>query len=89
MDNPKKTAVIIGGSGSLGEHIARKFADKGYSLLLTGRKIEKLNIVSDNIQIDYPDIIIEKVHLLKQQISRPKACTIAELQHLSMLMEII
>lgn len=62
MNNQKKIAIIIGGSGSLGESIARQFASQDYNLLLTGRNLEKLDTVSQNIQMNYPNISVENIY---------------------------
>ena len=38
----KKTALITGATSGIGEACARKFAEGGYNLIITGRNAEKL-----------------------------------------------
>ena len=39
----KKTALITGATSGIGEACARKFAEGGYRLILTGRNGKKLD----------------------------------------------
>lgn len=47
-----KTIIITGAGSGLGKALARLFSQKGYHLLLTGRTIEKLTSVRDEIRAD-------------------------------------
>src|ERR1035438_10307522 len=58
MENNKKYALILGGTGSLGKSVAIKFLDKDYNIVITGRDIEKLKSVSSELQIKYKNNIV-------------------------------
>lgn len=45
MNMEKKTVMITGATSGIGEACARKFAQGGYNLILTGRNSERLNAV--------------------------------------------
>ena len=45
-----KNCLITGSTGGLGEEIAREFAKNGCNLFLTGRNIEKLNSLKDELE---------------------------------------
>lgn len=62
MKKQNKFAIIIGGSGSLGQAVVKKFASMEYNILMTGRNFEKLKIVSSDIQLQYPNIIIKYIY---------------------------
>ncbi|WP_144553029.1 SDR family oxidoreductase [Bacillus sp. X1(2014)] len=47
-----KTIIITGAGSGLGKELAHLFSQKGYQLLLTGRTIEKLTSVRDEIIAD-------------------------------------
>ena len=45
-----KNCLITGSTGGLGKEIAREFAKNGCNLFLTGRNIEKLNSLKDELE---------------------------------------
>ena len=51
----QKYALITGATGGLGKAFVYEAAKQGYSLLLTGRSLEKLNALKDEICLQYPD----------------------------------
>jgi len=46
----KKIALITGATSGIGEGCARKFADGGYNLILTGRRQEKLDLLAEELK---------------------------------------
>lgn len=46
----KKIALITGATSGIGEACARKFADGGYDLIITGRRAEKLAAIKEDIE---------------------------------------
>jgi short-subunit dehydrogenase len=47
--NASKTAVITGASSKFGEAYARRFAERGYDLILVGRNEDRINGVAETI----------------------------------------
>lgn len=48
----RKTVLITGATSGIGEACARRFARGGYDLVLTGRNIEKLNSLREELETD-------------------------------------
>ena len=46
----KKIALITGATSGIGEACARRFADGGYDLIITGRRAEKLAAIKEDIE---------------------------------------
>ena len=46
----KKIALITGATSGIGEACARKFAEGGYDLIITGRNSEKLEALADELE---------------------------------------
>lgn len=54
MAERQKRALVLGASskGGIGEAVARRFADDGYSLLVAGRRREPLDALAEDIHAD-------------------------------------
>jgi short-subunit dehydrogenase len=48
------TAVLTGAAGGMGEHLARKLAERGSTLLLVDRDASRLDAVASSIRSTYP-----------------------------------
>lgn len=48
-----KTALITGATGGLGECWAKKLAQEGYNLIITGRNSKKLNLIKEDLISKY------------------------------------
>jgi short-subunit dehydrogenase len=48
-----KTAFVTGATSGIGASYARRFASEGYDLILTGRRIDKLNALADRLREEY------------------------------------
>lgn len=46
----KKIALITGATSGIGEACARKFAEAGYDLILTGRNVERLDSIASEVE---------------------------------------
>jgi NADP-dependent 3-hydroxy acid dehydrogenase YdfG len=53
-----KTAIITGATSGIGEATAYAFAEKGFNLILTGRRADRLNSVADLLKSRYSTKII-------------------------------
>lgn len=54
----KKIALITGATSGIGEACARKFAQGGYNLIITGRNLEKLNQLRDQFARQGTDVLV-------------------------------
>ena len=52
-----KTILITGATSGIGKSTANMFAQKGYKLILTGRRKERLEELKDQLQTNYNSII--------------------------------
>ncbi len=66
-----KNVLITGATSGIGLATARLFAQKGYNLILTGRRADKLNKVKE--QLDVGDQL--HVGILTFDVRNPAACT--------------
>lgn len=57
-DMERKTALITGATSGIGEACARKFAAGGYSLILNGRNLEKLETMKKAFESSGTDTLI-------------------------------
>lgn len=48
-----KIALITGATAGIGEAIANKIAKLGYNLIITGRRLDRLETLSENIKSEY------------------------------------
>lgn len=46
-----KTALITGASSGIGMEFARVFAARGYHLIITGRNVEKLELLAEEVEV--------------------------------------
>lgn len=50
-----KNVLITGATSGIGEATARAFAEEGENLILTGRRVERLQALKEELQATYPD----------------------------------
>ena len=50
-----KIAVVTGGSGTIGQAIAKKLLSQGASVVLAGRRVEKLQAAQEKLLQSYPE----------------------------------
>jgi len=55
----KKVCLITGGSSGIGEYLAYEYARLGFSVVITGRREDKLNKVSESCASKYPEVAIK------------------------------
>ncbi len=61
-----KTALITGATSGIGLEFARKLADRGYRLIVTGRRVERLEQLKE--ELDVP------VEIISGDLSKKKEC---------------
>jgi len=49
-----KIVLITGATSGIGEACAKKFAAAGYNLIITGRRVERLQQLKINLEAEYP-----------------------------------
>ena len=49
-----KNVLITGATSGIGEATARAFAKEGENLILTGRRVERLEALKEELQATYP-----------------------------------
>jgi sulfoacetaldehyde reductase len=59
MTTAKKVVFITGATSGFGEAAARVFAKAGWSLVLSGRRLARLEALQDSLSADVPVHIIE------------------------------
>jgi short-subunit dehydrogenase len=59
-----KTVFITGATRGLGAQLARQFASRGYKLALTGRKIDELEALRQELQSVSPEICVKVLDVL-------------------------
>lgn len=52
----KKIALITGATSGIGEACARRFAEGGYNLILTGRQADKLNMIQAQMEANRVEV---------------------------------
>jgi short-subunit dehydrogenase len=65
----KKTAVITGASSGIGMELARLFAADGYDLIVTARRVERLQQLSDELG----SVHGATVHIIQMDLAQPHA----------------
>ncbi|KAI8055592.1 uncharacterized protein B0P05DRAFT_560641 [Gilbertella persicaria] len=58
-----KTVFITGASAGIGEATARQFADEGCNLIITARRLEKLDKLKSELSQSHPKIYVHAVQL--------------------------
>lgn len=54
----RKIALITGATSGIGEACARRFAQGGFDIVITGRNAEKLNILKAQLEADGSEVVI-------------------------------
>ena len=53
----KKIAMITGATSGIGEACAKKFAQGGYNIIITGRRKEKLDVLKNQLEAMGAEVI--------------------------------
>ena len=61
-----KTALITGATSGIGREFARRLAERGYRLIVTGRRVERLEALKE--ELDVP------VEIIEADLNKKKAC---------------
>lgn len=81
-----KVALITGASSGIGAEYARKLAQRGYDLIIHGRRVEKLQSLADEIKTKYNvNVQIETAELTNREDLNRLAEIIKNTENLEML----
>ncbi|OBZ90568.1 hypothetical protein A0J61_01384 [Choanephora cucurbitarum] len=83
-----KTVFITGASAGIGEATARQFADEGCNLVITARRLEKLEQLKSELNKSYPNIYVHATQLdvrSKQEIDKVVAELPAQVKDIDVL----
>ncbi|MFH1328729.1 MAG: prephenate dehydrogenase/arogenate dehydrogenase family protein, partial [Candidatus Bathyarchaeota archaeon] len=61
MRNKTKKVAIIGGTGRMGSWFAKFFRDKGFHVIISGRKPKKTKTVASELKVDFTCSILDAV----------------------------
>lgn len=53
----RKIALITGATSGIGEACARRFAQGGYDVVITGRNTEKLAMLKAQLEVDGSEVV--------------------------------
>ena len=56
-----KSVLITGATRGLGKHLARQFAERGYRLALTGRSLESLRQLADELGNQPAQVVVKQL----------------------------
>lgn len=70
-----KLALVTGGSGTIGQAIAKALTDSGASVVLTARRIEKLDAVKESILKNLKTTagVLPQVHVIPSDVSKEES----------------
>ncbi|MDN3658723.1 SDR family NAD(P)-dependent oxidoreductase [Ferruginibacter paludis] len=68
-----KIVLITGATSGIGEACARKFASAGYSLIITGRRTERLEKLKASLETEYPTEVISLIFDVQDRLAVNKA----------------
>ncbi|KAI8357834.1 hypothetical protein EDC96DRAFT_483562 [Choanephora cucurbitarum] len=83
-----KTVFITGASAGIGEATARQFADEGCNLVITARRLEKLEQLKSELNKSHPNIYVHATQLdvrSKQEIDKVVAELPAQVKDIDVL----
>lgn len=73
-----KSILITGASSGLGEGMAREFARRGYRVALTGRRIDRLEVLQKELQAIAPQVIVKVLDVTQYDSVQPTLEAIAD-----------
>ncbi len=69
-----KLALVTGGSGTIGQAIAKALVSSGASVVLTARRLGKLESVKENILQAYTDqSAVPQIHCIASDVSKEES----------------
>ena len=74
----RKTALITGATSGIGEACARRFANGGYNLIITGRSADKLQVLKAELEAGGVEVLALAFDVCNREATRDAVASIPD-----------